>query len=288
MTTLLNIGCGSKIHPNWINMDLAARCPGVRAHDLRRGLPLPDRSADACYSSHVLEHLTPAEAGFFIREQFRVLKPGGIIRVVVPDLEPICRNYCRGLDALVAGDASQEFPYDYTMIELYDQVVRSTTGGELTRVCQTAAGADRDYLIARRGPFPSPYVPPAPRPGLYGRWRARLAPLRRSRWYTAPRQKVAEHLVALVLGARGRAAFRDGLFRASGEVHRWMYDAFSLGRLLKQHGFQQPHRTTASASLIPHFADYNLDAVDGQVRKPGSLFMEAIVAAAPVTGRLPG
>jgi predicted SAM-dependent methyltransferase len=289
MKTLVNVGCGATIHPDWINIDLASRHPAVRLHDLRTGLPFADGAVDVCYSSHVLEHLTPNQAGFFVREQFRVLKPGGIIRVVVPDLEVICRNYCRCLDALRDGASGQEFPYDYALLELYDQTVRSSSGGELAKVWSTCAGADRDHVISRHGPLPPRTVPPGPPPGLRRRWRATLSDLRSGRWGAALRQRVAEGAAALWLGERGRTALNEGLFRASGEVHRWMYDAFSLGRLLKQHGFQQPHRTTASASLIAHFADYNLDAVDGQVRKPGSLFMEAVVAAAaPVTERLPG
>ncbi|MDZ7771611.1 MAG: methyltransferase domain-containing protein [Balneolaceae bacterium] len=81
--TLLNIGCGETWHPDWVNLDLAPRHPEVRRHDLREGLPFGEGTVDACYSSHVLEHLDEEEADFFIREQRRVLRPGGVLRVAV-------------------------------------------------------------------------------------------------------------------------------------------------------------------------------------------------------------
>ena len=59
---LLNIGCGAVAHPDWLNLDMVPRHPLAVACDLRHGLPLAANSADACYSAHVLEHLTRAEA----------------------------------------------------------------------------------------------------------------------------------------------------------------------------------------------------------------------------------
>ena len=93
-----NLGCGSQICPDWINIDLVRTGPGVVAHDLSTGIPLPDASCEVVYHSHVLEHLRRPDARFFMRECFRVLKPGGILRVAVPDLEQICRQYLLALD----------------------------------------------------------------------------------------------------------------------------------------------------------------------------------------------
>jgi ubiquinone/menaquinone biosynthesis C-methylase UbiE len=65
----------------------------IFVHDFRKPLPFPDCSADAVYASHVLEHLYREQGQQLIRESFRVLVLGGIVRIVVPDLNSIVREY---------------------------------------------------------------------------------------------------------------------------------------------------------------------------------------------------
>lgn len=65
----------------------------VVVHDLRRGLPFPDGYAAAVYGSHVLEHLYLADAERLLEECFRVLRPGGVARFVVPDLRAVVEEY---------------------------------------------------------------------------------------------------------------------------------------------------------------------------------------------------
>jgi len=50
-------------------------------------------SAELVYSSHTLEHLTLADCRFALREAFRILKPGGCFRSVLPDISQLCRHY---------------------------------------------------------------------------------------------------------------------------------------------------------------------------------------------------
>lgn len=148
---LLNIGCGGTYHRDWVNIDLISNSPCVIQHDLTKGLPFESDSFDACYSSHVLEHLSKQEADFFIKEQKRILIKGGIIRVVVPDLETICRNYIRYLDELVSGESSHEFRYDYSLLELYDQTSRDCPGGELLKLWSSQNISDLDFVAIRTG-----------------------------------------------------------------------------------------------------------------------------------------
>jgi predicted SAM-dependent methyltransferase len=68
----------------------------VLIHDLTKRFPWPDGSADAVYSSHTLEHLSREAGEHFIAECRRVLKPGGVIRIVVPDLVRIVGEYQEG------------------------------------------------------------------------------------------------------------------------------------------------------------------------------------------------
>jgi SAM-dependent methyltransferase len=125
---ILNLGCGTKTcsHSDVINMDWSIylrlrRNPLMRrviplflrgqrkdrfmtlpanivVHDISKGLPFPVNSIDVVYHSHLLEHLDRSAAPGFLSEVRRVLKPGGIQRIVVPDLEKLCTAYLSHLD----------------------------------------------------------------------------------------------------------------------------------------------------------------------------------------------
>ena len=66
---------------------------GVRYHDVRRGLAYQDHTVAVIYASHLLEHLHRDEALALLREARRVLIPGGVCRIVVPDVEAIVGWY---------------------------------------------------------------------------------------------------------------------------------------------------------------------------------------------------
>jgi len=88
----LHLGSGGNNLPGWVNVDLV----GARADvdwDLRRPLPFPDRSAEAVFLEHVLEHMTVAEGMAVLRNALRVLAPGGVVRVGVPDAGLYARSY---------------------------------------------------------------------------------------------------------------------------------------------------------------------------------------------------
>jgi len=65
-------------------------------HNLLKPLPWNENSVDVIYSSHTLEHFTREEGILLLKECYRVLKPGGIIRVIVPDLRCYIHNYIQG------------------------------------------------------------------------------------------------------------------------------------------------------------------------------------------------
>ncbi|HXT74239.1 MAG TPA: methyltransferase domain-containing protein [Candidatus Angelobacter sp.] len=62
-------------------------------HDVRKPLPFPSGSAEAIYSSHLLEHLYFEEGKTLVRECFRVLASEGVLRMIVPDLASIVGEY---------------------------------------------------------------------------------------------------------------------------------------------------------------------------------------------------
>jgi len=117
----INLGCGLSVASGWLNLDnsLNARLAkhrllrkvlwklgvlsdhhysvkwpaSVISYDLRKPLPYAGSSIDYVYTSHFLEHLSRDHAQKLIKEAHRVLKRGGIIRIVVPDLALGVRQY---------------------------------------------------------------------------------------------------------------------------------------------------------------------------------------------------
>lgn len=74
---LLNLGCGSRFHKDWMNIDFNSGCKEVVAANLREGIPITDEEASVVYSSHVIEHFTPGGVSRFLVEIKRVLEVGG-------------------------------------------------------------------------------------------------------------------------------------------------------------------------------------------------------------------
>ena len=89
----LHLGCGEHRFPGFLNTDAFAN-RNVDLHiDLRFPLPLEDARWRGIYAHHVVEHIGYGHAQKLFRECFRVLKPGGTFRVVVPDAELFLRLY---------------------------------------------------------------------------------------------------------------------------------------------------------------------------------------------------
>jgi predicted SAM-dependent methyltransferase len=82
----LNLGSGPRLRTGWINIDVD---PRADLHlDVRRGLPFPDGSCAELYAEHLLEHFAfPGEVETILRDWSRVLAPGGVLSLGVPDTE---------------------------------------------------------------------------------------------------------------------------------------------------------------------------------------------------------
>lgn len=239
----LNLGCGSRTHPEWTNVDFSpyARLrrrprvvsalvrtgllagvrlerlrmldPDIVCHDLRRGVPFPDRTFDVVYHSHLLEHLPRAAAERFTRECWRVCCPGGVLRIVVPNLERAVTAYMTALERLDEGDETAWTTYDEAVHATFEQMVRSQPLGMSA-------------------------------------------------------QPTARRLV--------ERALRGGVDR-TGERHLWMYDRHALTRLVKSAGFGDVRLESARTSRVAGWARFGLDdgEADGELH-PGSLYLEAV------------
>lgn len=240
---MLNLGCGTKMNWTWNNMDLSPYAhlarhkaiakilrrigflsekryqdflcvdPEMIYRDLRYGIPFPDESFDVVYHSHLLEHIDRDLVPSFLKDCYRLLKRGGYLRIVVPDLLAIMNRYILAISKLEGGDESALNDYQRATDDLFDQMVRREPSG-----------------------------------------RKQQRPLVRA-------------IERFLLGDAAK----------TGELHRWMYDKYSLRALLSSIGFRDVREEGPFTSRIDGWSQFKLDSNgDGTVYKPGSLYMEAV------------
>lgn len=89
----LNVGCGPCAAPGWINCDLRPHGGLNLRSNLCRGLPIASNSLDCIAAIHVLQDLAWTEIPPVLQELHRVLRPGGVLRLAVPDLDKAIRAY---------------------------------------------------------------------------------------------------------------------------------------------------------------------------------------------------
>lgn len=121
---MLNFACGSRIHKDFENIDFYPINENVKKVNLLQTLPYSDNTFNVAYSSHFLEHLDKDNAKKILKEIKRVLKDDGILRIVVPDLEDIAREYIKLMDC-----NDDSFKHEWIVVELLDQIARSKMGG---------------------------------------------------------------------------------------------------------------------------------------------------------------
>lgn len=265
----LNFGCGYRYAKGWVNIDFHSEHPEVLKVNLLGRLPFEEGTFDVVYSSHVLEHFAPATAEALLKECHRVLKPGGILRTVLPDLETACREYVRILDEVKTSELARK-RYEWIILELLDQLTRTQPSGLIGPYRQKLMAANDQEMIAyvksRTDTIP---------------WNPNAAPTARERFRTLTWNKLRTKLVYIyvdlikcLLPPSLRATLIDDT--RIGEKHKWMYDQYGLSVLLQRCGFDQIVFLSESKSQIPDFANDHLDTeTDGRPYKPGSIFCEA-------------
>lgn len=270
---LLNLGCGRRFHPVWTNIDFISTDRSVIAHNLNQGIPFPNAAFDVVYHSHVLEHFPKTAANNFLQECYRVLRPQGVLRVVVPDLEQIARTYLVALEKASSGCQEWASNYEWILLEMYDQTVRNKSGGEMAAyLCQENL-VNEPFILERCGTEAKNLIAANKQKQTELKTKVLLKQIYRFCRYGNYRKDL---LFKLLLG-KEYAPWQVGQFRQNGEPHQWMYDRYSLGLLLEQCGLKNIVQRSPTESYIPEWASFNLDTEsDGMVYKPDSLFMEAI------------
>jgi predicted SAM-dependent methyltransferase len=151
----LHVGCGWTHLDGWVNVDLFATRADI-VWDLRQGVPLPDGSVDAIFHEHMLEHMSLRDGFLFTRECARLLKPGGVLRVGVPDAGACIDSY----SGKGTPDWAASRPTGMVAVQalFYENGHRAMYDGEtLTLLCKAAGFAD-----ARRQSWGTSLIDPCP------------------------------------------------------------------------------------------------------------------------------
>lgn len=270
----LNVGCGNKFHRQWVNVDMVSNSIDVIPANLLNGIPFPNDHFDVIYHSQVLEHFPKEKAHGFILECFRVLKPNGIIRIVVPDLENIVDEYKKCLKENLENPTDiSAANYEWILLEMYDQTVRNYSGGQMAEFLKRPNVINERYIIDRIG-----YIGRSIRDNYSNSDKSTgISNLRRAFSSIAMLKKTIRYVLSKMYQKVIPQSEKNkvGSFRLGGEIHMWMYDRYSLGKLLKDCGFTDVSIKSPFESDIPNWSEYELDVKDGVVFDPTSLFMEA-------------
>jgi len=263
---LLNIACGGRYHKDWTNIDFHSDSNLVKQVNVLGGLPFEDESFDGVYNSHFLEHLSVDQARFVIIEAKRVLTTNGILRIVVPDLEGICREYLNILELVLSNQDSND-KYDWITVELLDQLVRVNSGGEMLRIFDKVSNDKNiglsEYILHRTGDelLNSNQVKSTSKITV---------------------NKIKNKLLYLYLRFIRLLIpknLRDFIFINThvGERHQWMYDRYSMTKILQDIGFNHISIKSYNTSDIDGFNDYILDIKKNGTPYKGvqSLYIEA-------------
>ena len=274
MNKLLNLGCGSRFHKDWINIDIQSQSEFVIAHDLKNGIPFGDHEFNMVYHSHVLEHIPKDEAIKFLKECVRVLKPGGVLRIAIPDLEKITRKYLELLEKGLSQLESEENweNYQWILIEMYDQVVRNESGGEMRKYLLQKRIINESFLIEQCG-----LEVKAIWEDLRKNSSTQNVGFAKKLFWFLKYSKFRNDAIHSFLFPKRHQLYLSASFRNSGEIHQWMYDRYSLTRILKQLNLHNVEGKKYDSSYFENWTKYELDGKSGiGAFKPDSLYIEGI------------
>lgn len=91
--TKLQLGTSNNVLSGWLNTDVAPNHRSVVYLDVTKAFPLSDNTFDYVFSEHMIEHVSHSDGQMMLQECFRVLRPGGTVRVATPDLKVLLSLY---------------------------------------------------------------------------------------------------------------------------------------------------------------------------------------------------
>lgn len=261
------MACGDLfiISEMWENCDFAPQSKDVRQVDLLKKLPYKNNTFDVVYCSHFIEHIHLDKIQEFLTECKRVLKPKGLIRIVLPDFENMAREYVKNIDL-----GYYKFS-EFNIVEIVDQLVRNKSGGSLSDW----------YIKAKNDSEMSAYI--NTRTGYEFKSRDLLnisffTRLKRFTFYKL-KFKIQFKVINLVVSLFPKW-FRDNHISKTmtGEKHMWVHDYHSISNFLHLSGFFGISKVDSHNSGAPNFPLFPLDLNEqGNSRKGSeSMYIEAL------------
>lgn len=270
----INLACGSVFldNPNWINFDYVSSSKAVKKTNLLKRLPLEKETADAVYLSAYLEHVPYSKVNDFLNEILRILKPGGIVRFVLPDFESIANNY---VNLRKLGDHEKA---DFLVLNLIDQYVRNISGGELNAFFSKIKSKSdkykslKEFIRERTGENLTVcnFQQKQNYNFFFKNYKSILESIVR---------RIEQYWIKIIIMALPSAFRNQNISLAQiGERHQWLWDFYSLKKVLENVGFLGVKRVSANTSTIKDFPFYPLDVDEsGKPRKGAeSMYIEAI------------
>ena len=268
----INLACGPVFldNFNWINFDYASLSKAVKKANLLKRLPLKQETADLVYSSHFLEHIPYTKVIDFLNEILRILKPGGVVRLVLPDLENMANSY---VNLRKLGDHQKA---DFLVLEMIDQCVRNIRGGQLGVFYSKIKDhpdqhkSMNEFIKERTGEDLTTCS--------FQQKHNYISSINFTSILAAIARRIERYWIKIVvLGLP--SVFRDQNISLAdiGERHHWVWDFYSLKKVLEAVGFLDVKRVSASTSIFKDFPFYPLDLDDnGKPRKGAeSMYIEA-------------
>lgn len=292
----VNLACGGIYvkQNDWTNLDYYSTGDGVIQCDLLSTLPFNQDSISLVYSSHFIEHIPRAKVVPFLSECFRILEPGGTIRLVLPDLEQMCSEY------LGKRKQQDHAKADFCVVAMVDQCVRLESGGELGFLYKFYSQSfDKnidmvEYIrsfngeVLRKpqnqghnnnGGFVDTMRPKRSQILDSTSLHKIITLLRKLKLlYNAIAYRLERYYTRIIVSLLPRAFRTQNVSLAAvGERHHWLWDFYQLQQVLESVGFIEVNRCNFNNSRVTDFPFQPLDMdSDGFPRKGlESMYIEA-------------
>lgn len=269
MLKRINLGCGNIYiaDKDWINCDYNPINSSVKRADLLDHLPISDNSAELVYSSHFFEHIPRSKVSYFLNECKRVLAPGGVIRLVLPDLEKLCRAY------LGYRERGEHEYADIVILQMIDQCVRQVPGGELGRLYSTIRSTEPspldiiNFIKSQNG-----------EDLLKNDSSLTINKNNKRNLINSIIKRLQKTWIAIVISLLPKTfRFQNLSLAEVGERHHWIWDFNQIKSALEEVGFINISRYSMGSSSIADFPFFPLDVdKEGYPRKGlESMYIEA-------------